>query len=380
MTLHRFLRHALGVFAVAALAIAPACKKGPEEPKEMQDIAQKVGQLDKESQKLQAAGQEQARRLREAGVQDIQPGTETMQLTEEQKKVLEERIKNEKNSSYQALLQDVIDRDKEIKELNEKINKLRAVLPKPDLAREGDSHYAKALRFLRNKGISEAEAKRLVARVNIMERIVPGFEIYHFYNNGVYGTWVSQGKAKISPSDLIREDRERIEGERDTAVAQGEVLREEVADLMAQKQAITAEIESLRVEKTKLIEDLNTQTAIAEDQKAKLNSLHYLVGDRKQLEKDGIIIVPVFAKDRAGKAWRDEVFTNRLDLRSQEAIEIKASALGLKKVGKVSVVPGSILKDEHYKLELSEDKQTATIKILAKERFRNEKVVFAVTD
>ena len=44
------------------------------------------------------------------------------------------------------------------------------------------------------------------------------------------------------------------------------------------------------------------------------------------------------------------------------------------------MVPGSILKDEHYKLVLSEDKQTATIQIVAKERFRNEKVVFAVTD
>ncbi len=376
----RILRHALGAFAVVALTLAPACKKGPEEPKEMQDIAQKVAELDKESQKLQAAGQEQLRSLREAGVTDVQPNAATMQLTDEQKKVLEERIKNEKNSSYQALLQDVIDRDKEIKELNEKINKLRAVLPKPDVAREGDSHYAKALRFLRSKGVSEAEAKRLIARVNIMERIVPGFEIYHFYNNGVYGTWVSQGRAKISPSDLIREDRERLEGERDTAQAQSEALREEVADLLAQKRAITAEIESLRAEKDKLIADLNAQTAIAEDQKAKLNSLHYLVGNRKQLEKDGVIIVPVFAKDRAGKAWRDDLFTNRIDLRSQDTVEIKASAVGLKQIGKVNVIPGSILKDEHYRLEIAPDKQTALIKILVKDRFRNEKVVFAVTD
>ena len=53
---------------------------------------------------------------------------------------------------------------------------------------------------------------------------------------------------------------------------------------------------------------------------------------------------------------------------------------GLKQIGKVSVVPGSLVKDQHYNLVISEDKQTATIKIVDKDRFRNEKVVFAVTD
>jgi len=54
--------------------------------------------------------------------------------------------------------------------------------------------------------------------------------------------------------------------------------------------------------------------------------------------------------------------------------------VGLKKIGKVSVVPGSIEKDKHYSLTISEDKTTAVVKLLAKDRFKNEKVVFAVTD
>jgi hypothetical protein len=44
------------------------------------------------------------------------------------------------------------------------------------------------------------------------------------------------------------------------------------------------------------------------------------------------------------------------------------------------VVPGSYVKDEHYKLTISEDKQTATIELLTPTRFKNDKVVFAVTD
>lgn len=381
MTLNRFLKSFAGALAVAALSFTLACnhKKGPEEPKEFKDIAEKIGEVDKLGQKAQAINQDQTQKLQEAGVTGIRPG-ETMQLTEEQKKALEERIKTEKNSSYQALLQEVLDKDKEIKTLNEQIAKIKAQLPKPEVARENDSHYTMALRYLRKRGVSETEAKRLISRVNVMEKLAPGFEIYHFYTNGVYGTWVSQGKARITPNDLIREEREKIEGERDTAVAHGEKLQDEVNDLLSQKAKITSEIEGLRTEKAKLIDDMNALSATNEQQKAKLNSLHYVVGSRKQLETDGVIIVPVFAKDRAGKNWTDSVFNKALDLRASDTLVIKASDVGLAKIGKVSVVPGSYVKDEHYSLVISEDKSTATIKFLTKDRFKNDKVVFAVTD
>jgi len=74
------------------------------------------------------------------------------------------------------------------------------------------------------------------------------------------------------------------------------------------------------------------------------------------------------------------VFTKALDLRSTDTITITASEVGLKKIGKVSVVPGSIEKDKHYTLTVSEDKATAVIKLLVKDRFKNEKVVFAVSE
>lgn len=379
MTLNRFQRLLLGAFAACALLLAPGCKKSAEE-KEIKDLSQKAMELDKLTQQQQLSGGDQAANLKQAGAGDIRLNAETMQLTEEQKKVLEERIKNEKNSSYQALLQDVIDKDKEIKDLNEKIKKLREILPKPDVAKTGDSHYHMALKFLKKKGLGTEEAARLVSRVNLMETLAPGFEVYHFYSNGVYGTWVAQGRAKISPSELQRQEKEKIEGERDTAVAQSEKLQEEVNDLLVQKEKITSEINALAAEKAKMIEEMNALSATNEAQKAKLNSMHYLVGDRKKLEKEGIIVVPVFAKDRAGKNWADDAFDKSLDLRSNDTITIKAADLGLQKIGKVSVVPGSLVKDEHYSLTISEDKLTAVVKILKKDRFKNEKVVFAIVD
>ena len=373
------LRLALAAPAAVMLLVTPACKKTKPEEKEIQDLKQKAGELDKLSQQAGQQGQGQAQRLQQAGV-DVRPNPETMQLTEDQKKALEERIKSEKNSSYQALLQEVLDKDKEIKELNEKISKLRASLPKPDLAKANDSHYGMALRYLRKKGVSETEAKLLVSRINLMEKLAPGFEVYHFYANGVYGTWVAQGKSKISPQELQKAEREKIEGERDTAVAQGEKLQEEVNDLVTEKQRITEEIEGLRSERTSLLEERSKLEANNTAQLSKLNSLHYVVGNRDKLKADGIIEIPVFAKDRAGKNWKNDVFTQSLDLRSADSITLKASELNLKKIGKINVVPGSYTKDVHYSLTISEDKQSATIKLIEKSRFTNDKVVFAISE
>ena len=380
MTFPLLSRYFLGALTAATMVLAPGCNKKSSENPEIQDLSQKAAELDKLSQTANVSGADQSRKLKEAGVNDVKPNPETLQLTEPQKVALEARIKAEKNSSYQALLQEVLDKDKEIQELNGKMSKLRAVLPRPELAKENDSHYGMAMRFLKKRGVHEDKAKQLISRVLIMDKLAPGFEVYHFYSNGVYGSWVTQGKAAVSPTELQADAKAKLEGERDTATAQGDKLREELADLNAQKEKISAEVAGLQTEKTNMIKELEGLSATNEAQKAKLNSLHFVVGERKSLENKGIIVVPVFAKDRAGANWADSVFTKAMDLRSQDTLIISASELGMTSIGKISVIPGSLQKDKHYSVSYTEDKRVATIKILNKERFRNEKVVFAVTD
>jgi predicted nuclease with TOPRIM domain len=367
----------LGALTVAILAVSPACKKVGEN-KEIKDLSAKAEQLDELSRKANTATADQTHKLQAAGVNDVKPDATTLQLTDDQKKALEERIKAEKNSSYQALLQEVLDKDKELKELHTKIETLQHQLPPFDTVKETDNHYALCLKFLRKRGVSEEKAKVLISKVLIMDKLAPGFKVYHLYHDGVYGTFVTQGKADITPTELQTQEKAKIEGERDTAVAQGAQLKEELADLNAQKAKITEEVAALQTEKTNMIKEMEGLSATNEAQKAKLNSLHYLVGERKDLETKGIIIVPVFAKDRAGSNWADSVFTQALDLRTQDTIVITATQVGLKKIGKVSVIPGSLEKDKQYSITIENDK--ATIKLLKKDRFLNEKVVFAVTD
>ncbi|HET6331206.1 MAG TPA: hypothetical protein VFF76_10510, partial [Holophagaceae bacterium] len=309
-----------------------------------------------------------------------QPNPDTMQLTDDQRKALEDRIKNEKNSSYQALLQEVIDKDKQIKDMNTKLDKLKSELPKPDVAHPGESHYGLAMRFLQKQGVGKADAKKLIDNVNIMEKLAPGMEVYHFYSNGVYGTWVAKGRARISPNELNRQERAKVEGERDTALAQNEKLQEEVSDLATQKEQLTSDVAGLQQEKTTLTQQVSDLTTLSEKQKTDLNSLHYIVGNRKELEKQGVIIIPIFAKDRAGAKWTNEAFANEVDLRTNDSLTFTSADAGVTKIGKVNVVPGSLVKDQHYSLTIAPDKQSATVKLLDKSRFTNEKVVFAVSE
>jgi len=375
-------KHHSGIFLGAAtltlLLLAPSCNRtgGGQEVK---DLSQKAAELENLKEQATAAGAAESKKLAAADVK-VTPNPDTLQLTDEQRAALEARIKAEKNSSYQALLQEVLDKDKEIKGINQKIARLRAVLPRPEIAKENDSHYGMAMQFLRSRGVPEEKAKLLVARVLILDKLTPGFEVYHFYNNGVYGTWVAQGKADISPTGLQAQDRAKVEGERDTANQRVQELQGQIADLNAQAQQITADIDALRTEKAKLTANLADLTAANETQQSLLNSVHYLVGSRKSLVDQGIIVVPVFARDRAGANWKDGDFTKTADLRSEDSITLTAAEAGLNRIAKVDVVPGSLEKDKHYTLTLNGDKTVATVTFLNKDRFRNEKVVFALAD
>ncbi len=372
-------RNFLTALTISILLVAPACNRTGEN-KEVKEMTQKASELEKLNQQASATSAEETRKLAEAGVSNITPNPETMQLTDDQKKALEARIKEEKNSSYQALLQEVLDKDKEIKGLNQKIAQLRAVLPRPEIAKADDSHYGMALRFLKKRGVPEEKAKLLISKVMILDKMTPGFEVYHFYSNGVYGTWVAQGKADMSPTQLQAADRASLEAERDSARQQSQELQSKIADLNAEAAKVAADVDALRAEKAKLTKDLADLTAANNTQQAMLNSVHYLVGQRKTLEQEGVIVVPVFARDRAGANWKDESFTKNADLRSEDSITLTAAEAGLERIRKVDVVPGSLEKDKHYTLEINPERTVATVKFLDKDRFRNEKVVFALVD
>ncbi len=195
-----------------------------------------------------------------------------------------------------------------------------------------------------------------------------------------HGTWVSQGRASISPRELDSRDPDLLASERDEAVAHGQRLQRELRLLVDQKGRIEQEIAAIQAERRNFLEGRAQLQSENDQQLARLNSLHYLIGVRDTLETEGIIELPLFRKAQSGRNWRDTVFSHNLDLRTGATLIIRAQDLGLKQIGKVSIVPGSYTPGEHYRLTLSADRQTATVELLTLRRFKNDKVVFAVAE
>ena len=379
MTAFKFSSTLGGAIAACLLLLAPACGRMAGD-RDVKEQVQKAEEVDKLNQQIHAAGTAESRKLAQAGLASVAPDPQTLQLTPEQKAALEARVKNEKNSSYQALLQEILDKDKEIASLNGRIAQIRSSLPRPEIAKADDRHFDLAMGFLKRKGLSEEKAKVLVGRVLIMDRLAPGFEVYHFYSHGVYGTWVAQGRAGQSPTQLQAAMKAQIEGERDLATLKAKELLASCVDLQAEKEKLTADIEALKAERATMTDNLKALTVSSQTQASLLNSVHYKVGARKDLVREGVIVVPVFARDRAGANWSDSVFNSTADLRAADSITLTAAEAGLARISKVDVVPGSLVKDKHYTLEFNPDRTTATVRFLAKDRFRNEKVVFALAD
>ncbi|GLH74363.1 hypothetical protein GETHLI_28650 [Geothrix limicola] len=361
------------------LALPMGCdRKSQTESTESKDLVGKVAEAEKAESQAQGAAKAQADAMAKAG---LQPNAAGVQLTPAQRTLLEARVKDEKDNSTAALLQEILDRDKQIGELTAKVARLQSELPKPQIATEKDNHFAMAVRYLKGRGLSEEKAKTLAAKANIIEDLQPGWHVYHQYVGGTYLTAVTQGKAMIGPTEYLHNQRAALEHDRDDSLAKAKELNDQVVGLVAEKTKVQEEVDALRTEKTTLMSQVGELTNLSQAQKARLNSLHYLVGQRKQLEEEGVIVVPIFAKDRMGPKAVAARFVKDLPLDGPNPeLQIQASDMGLTKISKVNVVPGSLVKNQHYTVTLAEDRKYATIRILDPERLRNDRVVFAVTD
>lgn len=131
-------------------------------------------------------------------------------LTPEEEKTLRELLQNEKDVSYQGLLQQVIDKNRDISSLRDQLADLQAKLPKPYDVKRGDTHYKLCVKYLTEiEKLPRASADSLVDRVALITDLVKGFQVWFFYKDGVFGTFVTQGTAKISPSRLARITRRK---------------------------------------------------------------------------------------------------------------------------------------------------------------------------
>jgi hypothetical protein len=375
--------YVIGALALVILVLAYFVFKGPAGPKvspKMKQMEETVQQI----QKLETGIQEKQNEVftvlseyKKKTGQDL-PEINIMNLSPEQKKVLEEKIKNEKDVSIKSLLQDILDKNNDIQNLNTRLQELEAMLPKPHVVEKGENHYQIAMNFLLNeKGVEKTRAMELVERTALFEPIIPGFKVWNFYAEDEYGTFITQGTAPISPNQIQRKIKKELVDAKDRAISEKEQLQSDITEMEARRNELISQLDLLNQEKQNMLvrmSDLNDQN---QEMQTALNSVYFAMNLPKILTQKGIIKGGFLRSTKLQKV-DFAMFDRSLDLRGEPKITAAAADFQLNRIKDVTIYPSYFKLDTDYKVEFDEAGQTVTITILDIKKFKSEKIAIAI--
>ncbi len=369
------------VLVIAVLAFfllkGPAGPKASPKMKQMEETVQQIQQLESSIQEKQNEVFTILNDYKKKTGEDL-PEVNIMNLSPEQKKVLEEKIKNEKDVSIKSLLQDILDKNSDIQNLNARVQELETLLPKPHLVEKGENHYQIAMNVLLNeKGVDKARAMELVERTALFEPVVPGFKIWNFYAEDEYGTFITQGTAPISPNQIQRKVKKELVDAKDKAIAEKDKLQSDINEMEARRAELISQLDLLSQEKQNMLvkmTDLNQQNQVMQ---AALNSVYYALDLRKALVEKGIIKGGFLRSTKLQKVDAT-LFDKSLDLRGEPKITVAAADFQLGKIKDITVYPSFFKADVDYKIEFDEARQNAVITILDTKKFMSEQIAIAV--
>jgi len=375
--------YVIGALALVIIVLAFFIFKGPAGPqlspkmKQMQETVQQIQQLESSIQEKQNEVFDILSNFKTKTGEDL-PEVNIMNLSPEQKKVLEEKIKNEKDVSIKSLLQDILDKNNDIHNLNARVQELEALLPKPHLVEKGENHYQIAMNFLLNeKGVDKARAMELVERTLLFEPIVPGFKIWNFYAEDEYGTFITQGSAPISPNQIQRKVKKELVDAKDKAIAEKDQLQSDITEMELRRSELISQLDLLNQEKQNMLGKMSNLNDQNQEMQAALNSVYFAMDLRKNLTKNGIIKGGFL---RSTKLQKVDIarFDRSLDLRGDPKITAAAADFQLSKIKDITIYPSYFKQDRDYKVEFNEVGQSVTITILDIKKFMSEKIAIAI--
>lgn len=290
-------------------------------------------------------------------------------LTPEQRALLAERIKTEKMSTA-SLLNDLLAKDQQLHDLSAQLEEMKGRLPESVTATDGQRHDRIAMDFLIRHGVNADQAYKLVSQQLLSETLIPGFRVWLFYQNGLFGTWVTQGTANTSPKSLRDRVAKIVEEERDAAI--GALDAEKVAH--SNTKADRDDLRNIAAASEKSLvetqEELKTMLAAAERQQAMNSTLRYIVGSKREMQRAKII-------DGSLRMLRSELSGSTVAAADGATLPpIDPAQYGLKKINKVTVVPGTVEQGTDYKATIVDG--FLTLSITNPERFSQYAKFFVV--
>lgn len=370
------------LLVAAALICSLACKRESSKVSNEMDTARKIAKLEQDINGRQEQMNQLLQKYMQEGGKDV--GALVGQtLTPEQKAVLEQKLKKEEGIGYRDLISDILKREKEVEDLKVQVQDLEKKLPSAVVVKRGDKHLDIAMNFLtKEKGLDAATAKKLALQTNLMDELVPGFKVWNFYDNGTFGTFVTQGDASVSPYRVIQKAKQDLVSAKNQAISQRDqlskektTLLEQVSDLEKRRDQLNQDVAMLQAERADLMKKMQEVQDLSEDLKARLNSIFYKVGERQSMVKSGLVQDPWYGQPRIAK-FDEANFPQHVDLRTGDAITFTAQDAGVASITKIKIAPGTAFKiDQDYNWSISPDRKTGTIKILNKDKFKAERTM-----
>lgn len=338
--------------------------KGSSSPKphQMRKLAAKIGILETEVYEKQEELFNLLKVYNQKTGESL-PALKSLGLSDDERKILEDKIIKEEDLSIKSLLKDILDRDSKISRLKSEMVNYEALIPKSHIAAEGETHYKIAMDFLIiEKNVEKERAAKLVEETLLFDPLIPGFRVWNFYSNDEFATFVTQGSAGISPIELRREPQKKSGDITNGALDEEKRLTAKIKELRTVRYQLESQIKNLQRE---------------------LNLLFYMVDLKKNLRERGIIEKQkILGVLKVGSPKLKKVspadYDQKIDLRTEKIIEIYANQFNLDEIKKVTLYPGFYNKDVDYKIEIDVDKKKAIVKILITEKFRRDRVVISV--
>jgi hypothetical protein len=150
-------------------------------------------------------------------------------LSDEALRVLKHHTEEERDASCRGLLERIFEIQKTINEYRNEMESLLASLPPAHQVKRGETHYGLSMDYLmKEHGLSRQSADSIASTAALSSDILEGFNIWFLYDNGMFSTLVTQGKAHLSPAAFAKVVKKQI---LDDARAQGsEVEYESILD------------------------------------------------------------------------------------------------------------------------------------------------------
>jgi len=390
----------LGAITLALVAVgSAACSKGELEkglsgpvPSNSQEL---MAELQAQKERIDHASDDMMKRIDQFNATRA-PGEKKVQFSEvfysdlnpEQRDVLDQLLKEEKNPTYKNLLTQIVADRSKIQDLQDNVTHLEQRLNDQFvIAKKGDTHYALAHDYLINQGVSEDKAKELLNQIDLSEDILPGFKIWYNYDpeKDSFKTYVTQGDAGQTPLAVKRAVKRQLIGERDAAVAKATALEQTKAELEGDISGLRDDIKDLEDRRDNLsvqVADLEARNdqlqqhteELSSDLESRRNSMFYHAGSEKTLAQQGVLTR--FLKNL--KDVKGVSFDESIDLRQAQTINFTPENYGLKSIKGIEVWPEAFKEGRDYTVQVSEDGGSATVRIVDPNIFRQQRVLFSL--